>query len=349
VITEPMMVFGAGKYREQFREYFGMVLWMHWGISTIIALGLGIAVFFFGSLSTAQLLIVLAIVSPLLLLIWLARRACYAQFRPALAVAGEVINLSSIFVGLIFLLESRILTFASALLLMGIASSAASLFIVLQLRPLVKGDIGNPTASQVLLEHWQYGRWNFLYALVSWLSGQIVVLISSFFYGLRASATIAASWNLYAPLNLFVQGVSLLVLPTLANFRERRQFVFWKRLTFAFSFSFGGLVLTYVAFLALFAKKLMKLLYSDSYSNTDILILIGIHFVFTTAGGMLAYSLKSSLKVTDVVKIRVVAGFLFLIFAFPLGYFLGISGLILSMIIGEAFLTIFLFREVNNS
>lgn len=241
------------------------------------------------------------------------------------------------------------MTSFSGVVLLGAAASVTSLFLVLQLKPLVMGFIGNPTPSQVLSDHWQYGRWNLLNTLMFWASGRVTVLIASFFYGLHASATIAASWNLYAPLNLFLQGVSLLILPTLADLRERGQLASWKQMTFVFAVGFGGLVSAYVAFLALFGQKVMKFLYNGIYSNyIDILILIGIHFVFTTSGGIFAASLKTAMRTKDIVNVRFASMGLFLIFVFPLGHFIGVSGLILATIIGEALLTAFLFYKAKS-
>lgn len=37
VLTEPMMVFGAGKCREHFRKYLGMLLYGHWGLTLLSA------------------------------------------------------------------------------------------------------------------------------------------------------------------------------------------------------------------------------------------------------------------------------------------------------------------------
>jgi O-antigen/teichoic acid export membrane protein len=353
VLSEPMMIFGAGKYREQFRKYFGMVLWIHWQLSALIALGLGVAAWAFfrlGSPSMAQALLGLAVASPFLLLIWLTRRACYVQLRPAWAVAGGGINLVAILGGLFFLGQSGLLTSLSGLVLLGVAAGLTSLFLVLQLKRLAMGPIGNLKASQVVSDHWRYGRWNLLNTSMFWASGQVIVLIASFFYGLHASATMAASWNLYAPLNLFIQGISLLILPSLADSRERGHLVSWKQMTFGFAVGFGGLALAYVAFLALFGQDVMKSVYGSNnvYSNyIDILILIGMHFVFTAIGGVFAASLKTAMQIEDMVKIRFASMVLFLMFAFPLSRFIGVSGLILATIIGEAFLTTLLCYKVK--
>ncbi|MDR7404951.1 MAG: O-antigen and teichoic acid-like export protein, partial [Armatimonadota bacterium] len=92
VLTEPMMVFGAGRYREHFREYLGMLLYGHWGISAIVALALGIAAFVFaryGSPAIANGLAGLAVASPFLLFIWLVRRACYVPMQLVWAMMGS--------------------------------------------------------------------------------------------------------------------------------------------------------------------------------------------------------------------------------------------------------------------
>ena len=76
VLTEPMTVFGAGKYRERFGSYFGLVVYGHWGLSVFIVLVLGVSALvmhYIGSPAMSQALAGLAVGSPFLLLLWLAR------------------------------------------------------------------------------------------------------------------------------------------------------------------------------------------------------------------------------------------------------------------------------------
>ena len=50
LITEPLMVFGAGKYRSEFCKYFGIVMWGHWIVSVLISVGLGVVALIFFTL-----------------------------------------------------------------------------------------------------------------------------------------------------------------------------------------------------------------------------------------------------------------------------------------------------------
>src|SRR5262245_13042655 len=64
VLTEPMLVFGAGKYAEKFQKYLGILIMGHWGITGVIALILALAALVFwllGSSNMAQVMLGLAI------------------------------------------------------------------------------------------------------------------------------------------------------------------------------------------------------------------------------------------------------------------------------------------------
>src|SRR5262249_49199249 len=103
VLTEPMLVFGAGKYAEKFQKYFGILIIGHWEIRGVIALILALAALVFwllGSSSMAQVILGLAISSPFILLLWLVRRAFYVRVQPQWAAAGGVLYIALMLAGL---------------------------------------------------------------------------------------------------------------------------------------------------------------------------------------------------------------------------------------------------------
>jgi len=314
VLTEPMMVFGAGKYREQFRKYFGIVLWGHWGISALISLGLSIVAWVFsqiGSPTMADALFGLAVVSPFLLLIWLARRACYAQLHPAWAVVGGGFNLLIILAGLFLIWRTGVVSSFNGFLLLGAAGGLASLLILKRLKPQVVGYVGNPTPFVVLADHWEYGRWNILGFLLYWASGQILMLLIPIFLGLAASAAVAATWTLYRPISQFTQALSSLVLPFFSRIasepegqKHLRRKVIWVGMMFAI------FAASYALIVSIIAKPILHFLYVGKYDeHWGLVALFGLAFVFSTITGVFTSALKAIGQVKESTKVWFVSIF----------------------------------------
>jgi O-antigen/teichoic acid export membrane protein len=276
VLTEPMMVFGAGKYRAHFRKYLGMLLWGHWAISVLIALVLGGAALVMarlGSAAMAQALAGLAISSPFLLLLWLARRAPYVEMRPGWAVLGSGVNLLVTLGGLFLLWRLGPLSSLTSLVLLGASGAVASFVLLLHIGPEMAGFVGRPTPGMVLRDHRDYGSWNILAFIAYWASGQILMLLIPIFLGLAASAAVAATWNLYRPVSLFMQSLGLVILPTFSRWVDQGvPGLELRRRVSRLAFLLGGAVALYGLMLTLGAKPVLHLLYAGKYDNYSELI-----------------------------------------------------------------------------
>ena len=79
VTTEPLLMFGASRFRNRFKAYLGVLLKYHGtislGVGLLAVLG-GVGAFAFGSGDAAGALFGVAVAAPLLLLSWLLRPAC---------------------------------------------------------------------------------------------------------------------------------------------------------------------------------------------------------------------------------------------------------------------------------
>lgn len=298
ILTEPMLIFGSGKYRSNFRKYLGMVLYGHWALSAIIALLLGLAALiahWVGSETMAQALAGLALASPFLLLLGLSRRACYVPMRHTWPVAGSALNLVIVLGGAFMLWYLGMLSALTALVLLGAAAGVASLVLVLRLRPRITRFGGNPKPTAVRLDHYRYGRWSFLATLSNWVAGQLLLVLIPIFLGLSANAAVAAAWNLYRPINLFVQAVSLVLLPTFTRWAneglaadEFRKRVIW----IAASLSAG--VILYGFILTINSGTILGWLYKGKYNNPPLIILAGIPWVVAVSTVVLTSAIKAN-------------------------------------------------------
>jgi len=91
ILTEPMLVFGPGKYADRFHSYIAILLRGHFVLMLPGAALLAAAALVLGRLyspSVARAFLGLALAGPFILLLWLVRRAFYVQLRPGWAAAG---------------------------------------------------------------------------------------------------------------------------------------------------------------------------------------------------------------------------------------------------------------------
>jgi O-antigen/teichoic acid export membrane protein len=102
LLTEPMLVFGSGRYKERLSEYLGTLLYGHavFGLLSGCALllaSLGVALLGLRGLSTV--ILALAFTGPFILVLWLMRRASYARLQPRLATLGGALYMVLMLVG----------------------------------------------------------------------------------------------------------------------------------------------------------------------------------------------------------------------------------------------------------
>ncbi len=350
VLTEPMMVFGAGKYRKQFREYLGMLLWGHWGISALIVQGLAGAAWFFlrRGLPLGEALLALAVASPFLLLLWLTRRACYANLKPALAVVGSAINLVVVLAGLFLLWKAGLLSSLTVMVLLGVAAGMASLALTaLYLSPRVWGFSAHTRPMMVFGEHWRYGSWNFISSLAYWASGNIFTALVSAFLGFSVAGAMAAIWNLYRPLGLFMQSLGLLLMPTFSKWFNAGMPL--KRRAVLLGGLFGSVAFLYAIFLYIGAEDVLHMIYGDKYDEYKVLVgLFGLVIVASTISGIFNMTLK---VMGCVRRVAMIWGFSS-IFVLTIGVFIilvsGIQGAVIAYAGSYMLAAILAFVNLNN-
>ena len=85
LLTEPMMVFGSGRFRDRLSSYFAVLAVFHCCISAIIAAGLacaGLALMSWASTASGSSMLGYALATPVILLLWLFRRRLLCSSRP---------------------------------------------------------------------------------------------------------------------------------------------------------------------------------------------------------------------------------------------------------------------------
>jgi O-antigen/teichoic acid export membrane protein len=269
-LTEPMMVFGPGKYSLQVERYVELLFWGHFALMLPVALLLAASGIIIASLHFAQVghtLIGAGIACPLILLLWLVRRAFYVTLRPAWTVVGGTLYLLSLLPMVWILRRVEWLSPATALVAMGFAASAvcAILFV-----PLCRGGAGttgvlNP--REVALEHWRYGRWSLATVVTSWLPTNIYFVIVPVWLGFGAAGGLRAISNLSMPALQTIAALSLILTPTLVVEHQRTGTAGMNRLLKLYSvlLSVGGLF--YLGLLWANRFLVFRLLYAGKYTE----------------------------------------------------------------------------------
>jgi O-antigen/teichoic acid export membrane protein len=220
VLTEPMVVFGAGKYAEKFREYLGILIYGHWGITGMISLVLALSALAFWRLDSAEVARALAsaaVASPFILFLWLVRRAFYAALQPKWAAAGGMLYALLMLAGLYVLYRQQWLSSASALIVMGLSSLVTSIGFLRLLQPRWNSVETDPSVGMVLRDHWQYGRWAASSEVLISLHNNLYSVLVTSILGLSSVAGFKALQNLVTPIAQFLNALTLLFLPRSAR------------------------------------------------------------------------------------------------------------------------------------
>jgi O-antigen/teichoic acid export membrane protein len=276
--SEPMMVFGAGKYADRFGRYIGVLTMGHLVVTVPFSILLLVASFLLGRFYSPEVqhaLAALALASPIILLQWLLRRAFYVIYRPEWALLGGASYLVFLLGAIFALRASGRLSPAAAFLAMGLSALLVSLLLLGRLRPKWSSPDG-PSASSVGGDHWRYGRWALGTAALSWVPGNLYYTLLPAWVGLEGIAALRALTNLILPVVHTISALSLLLLPLLARFqRENKERMTRTLRLFLLLFLAGSGIYNLV--LIFFRREVVRLLYGSQYANAVPLVpLVGL-------------------------------------------------------------------------
>jgi O-antigen/teichoic acid export membrane protein len=268
LLTEPMLVFGRGKYADQQNKYFAMLIYGHIGVT--LAFG-GLTIL--GAFAAAGLigrslqwsLVGVGIATPMILLLWLVRKAFYVRLQPASAAAGGALYMTLLVASILVLRSYGRLSNFSAYLLMGGVAFIVSIVFLAVLKPQWP-IVGNPTAAIVVDDHWKYGRWALLLMIVNWMPWNLHILVLSLILSIREIAGLRALFNVILPVNHVLIALAGIGLPLFAErFRNRPG----ERTHLVKLFASLSVIIAvcYTAFLFLLGPKALEIVYKGNYSD----------------------------------------------------------------------------------
>ena len=268
LFTDPMLVFGPGKYHERFPEYLGLLLRGHFVLMLPAAALLAATAFLLGrvySPAVERAFLALAIAGPFILLLWLLRRAFYVRLNPGWAAVGGVFYLVVLLTSILVVRRAGLLSPATGFLAMATASLTASLILFAMLRPRLATD--SSTMRAVAADHWRYGRWLAATAGIGWLPGNIYYVLLPASLGLEAAGALKALMNLAMPALHSITALSGLLLPVLVvNRKQSGSLGMVKTMRSFFALFLLGSTL-YLAVLWGVRSELFRVLYAGKYTE----------------------------------------------------------------------------------
>ncbi len=220
LITEPMMVYGAGKYAPHLGKYLQTLIPIHFLLTLpvgVLLAGIGYLTGTFYGACVQQTFLGMAAATPFILLLWLVRRAFYARLQPAWAAVGGGLYLLFLPSCIYALRGTRGLSAATGLFCMAVASLVVSGLLLVPLNAFKPSVHTTPTVSMVAADHWRYGRWAIATAALGWLPSNIYFVLLPAWIGLEQAGALKAMNNLAMPVLLGISGLSLLCLPILSR------------------------------------------------------------------------------------------------------------------------------------
>jgi O-antigen/teichoic acid export membrane protein len=278
VITEPMTVFGAGRYGNRFSPYLAALIGAHWRLVLPVAAATALAGVLCGrafGTAVGQAFLGLAGAFPLILLALLGRAANYARLRPGGAIVGSLLYCAVVLAGLQFLYVHAWLTSGSAFLALGSGGGVAGVVTLTSLRPDWK--VERIPLRSLAREHWAYGRWALATAGVSWVPRNIYFLVLPAWAGLAAGAGLKALVNLAQPALHTLLALTSLMLPVLVRRRQAGGPAAVTGAALRFLVFFATISLFYLGALWLLRERVFDLLYGGKYrEHASALLWVGL-------------------------------------------------------------------------
>lgn len=291
ILLEPMGVIGPAHHAARLPAYLGVLVWLHAGLTLVIAILFLAAAAAMAVLGSA-LWPALAAVSgaaPGILLSWLFRRACYLAGRPDVAARGGAAYAALIAGGMALLWRFDLVSTASPFLLMGGAGVVVSVMwgrrLGVEGRDLVPGAC-LARMPAVVHDHWAYARWSVGTTVLYWLSSSIYLPLVGTLAGLQAVATYRAADNLMLPMGQVLTALGMLLLPWLSGQQRIRGRGYLGRAAVKLACLGASAAAAWAAGILLFAPQLMRLLYGGDQYSASLALLphLGVAVVLRAVG-----------------------------------------------------------------
>ena len=230
LLTEPVMVFGAKRYRDRLPDYLGKAIGIHLMISLIggvVLAAIGVSQLAFGERSLGIAICALSVAQVFQLLPWTLRVACYLESDPKHAGLSGLIYFGLV-IGLLVTFDMLgWMGIPAAVAAMALSSFAVCVYLAVALRVSLHAVIDPAGYLQVIRDHWRYGKWAVPTGIMRWVPEHMPILVTPLILGWMVGAgpdfesggALKALLHLSVPFVLFTWAISTLLVPVLVRKR----------------------------------------------------------------------------------------------------------------------------------
>ena len=268
-LTEPMLLYGPGKYFSRIQQYLGLLLRGHFSIAgslSVMLLATALVVGHFYSV-VGWALAGVALAAPFVLFTWFVRGAFYIWSKPAWPASGGLVYCATLLGAIIVLQDTGHLNPFNALAAMGGAGLIVCLLLLPRLGVHWRQTLGSSGLREVAADHWGYARWVAPSRASAWVPTNVYFAVLPVWFGLSQAGALKALLNFSMPVIHTLSALGVLILPVLVRRRRKNgdrsvsQTVRWY-----FGLALMGTVV-YAALLWTFRDQALNLLYGGKYQN----------------------------------------------------------------------------------
>jgi O-antigen/teichoic acid export membrane protein len=228
-----------------------------------------------------------------------------------------------------------------AFALQATAALTASIILIVLIRPQLSTRALPSSSPPILRQHWDYGRWAVVTAIVYWLSGGVSYVVAGLLLGLRDVAALRALQTFVLPFPQFMTAVSRLLVPwASARFADQNA-AGTRRAIGRITLLFASAAFLSLACISVFGKPLIDLMYGGRYIEFSYLLpLLAIPVFFTAAAQGPAVALQAmrlpsevSLAYTAAAGVNILAGVVLTHYWGLVGNVLGMSSASLTFLV----------------
>jgi O-antigen/teichoic acid export membrane protein len=340
LVLEPLSVFSGTSYPNNLRGYLQSNVWLHWGISLVIILALGgtavAARVWWHSPISAMAFAGMMVAGPFILIHALGRRSFYLKLTPGPAAFGSAFYCAFVVGGSFLVYKLGWLSAFTAYLVMGLAALVGGVIMLFQLNAKLAPATAKVTLATTWSKHWEYGKWALATCIVGWIPTYVYIPVVSKFSGLAVAGELRALMNLGGPVLQTYAALSMLFLPLAARVQSTQGRRGASGLTLKLTALFVAGAIAYWAVLIPLRRPLFHMLYAGKYMDASSLLpLFAAETIVWSAALGPAILLRAMESPRSLFFANGAASVVALLFGIPATRFLGLRGVIWSMVLAN--------------
>lgn len=331
IILEPLVVLGPAKFKDSLGAYAGLAL-LATISTTVIAIPVWLLLSLVATSITLTAVATAALVAPVVMTAWVARRLPYLNGRQWVAVGGSAGYLMTVVAILIGLVSFDRLTPAVAFYVIAAASIVQIVIVVWRWRPRLVRRPHNRLVTRAVAEHWKYGKWMLATSAVFWVGAHGYVTLVALLLGTADTGGLKASESLVAPAGLIFAALSLNYTPELTRTRVETGTSAIKESLGHLQMSFASIGAVLLVFAVAFGEPVLTVAYGNEFRDYSWLLvsLAALTVVRGWAHGG-TVGLRAMEYPKGMFRAQALSALTVPVFGYPLGVALGLQGIVLAM------------------